>query len=84
MEPKAKKSAADYLQDVSVTIVSEGSFSRGEGSGIIFSRKDKDGNTVNFIWTAAHVIDNLRTERKVIVNGALIDLFVASVAKCLN
>jgi len=65
-----KKSAADYLQDVSVTIVSESSFSRGEGSGIIFSRKDKTGNTVNFIWTAAHVIDNLRNERKVIVKGA--------------
>lgn len=67
---EAKKPTADYLQDVSVTIVSEGLFSRGEGSGVIFSRKDKDGNTVNFIWTAAHVIDNLRSERKVIVNGA--------------
>lgn len=67
---EAKKTTADYLQDVSVTIVSEGLFSRGEGSGVIFSRKDKAGNTVNFIWTAAHVIDNLRKERKVIVNGA--------------
>mgnify|MGYP003652560843 FL=1 len=66
---EAKKPTADYLQDVSVTIVSEGRISRGEGSGVIFSRKDKDGNTVNFIWTAAHVIDNLRSERKVIVNG---------------
>ena len=65
----ATKSTADYLQDVSVTIRSEGTFSAGEGSGVIFSRKDKDGNTVNFVWTAAHVIDNLRTERKVIVNG---------------
>lgn len=65
----ASKSTADYLQDVSVTIRSEGTFSAGEGSGVIFSRKDKDGNTVNFVWTAAHVIDNLRTERKVIVNG---------------
>jgi S1-C subfamily serine protease len=66
---EAKKTTADHLQDVSVTIVSEGRISRGEGSGVIFSRKDKDGNTVNFIWTAAHVIDNLRSERKVIVNG---------------
>ena len=64
------KKTADHLQDVSVTIVSEGSRSRGEGSGIIFSRNDKDGNTVNFIWTAAHVIDNLRSERKVIVKGS--------------
>ena len=67
---EAVKSTADHLQDVSVTIRSEGRFSTGEGSGVIFSRKDKDGNTVNFVWTAAHVIDNLRTERKVIVNGA--------------
>ena len=55
---------------MSVTIRSEGRFSVGEGSGVIFSRKDKDGNTVNFVWTAAHVIDNLRTERKVIVEGS--------------
>ena len=65
-----KKTTADYLQDVSVTIVSESNFSKGEGSGVVFSRTDKDGNTVNFVWTAAHVIDNLRQERKVIVGGA--------------
>jgi hypothetical protein len=65
----AQKSTADYLQDVSVTIRSEGPYSAGEGSGVIFSRKDIDGNTVNFVWTAAHVIDILRSERKVIVNG---------------
>jgi len=84
---EAKKSVADYLQDVSVTIVSESSFSRGEGSGIIFSRKDKDGNTVNFIWTAAHVIDNLRTERKVIVNGAsktLVEFKDAKIVKVIR
>ena len=67
---EAAKSTADHLQDVSVTIRSEAGWSAGEGSGVIFSRKDKDGNTVNFVWTAAHVIDNLRSERKVIVNGA--------------
>ena len=84
---EAKKTTADYLQDVSVTIVSEGSFSRGEGSGVIFSRKDKDGNTVNFIWTAAHVIDNLRRERKVIVNGApktLVEFKDAKIVKVLR
>ena len=82
-----KKTTADYLQDVSVTIVSESSFARGEGSGIIFSRKDKDGNTVNFIWTAAHVIDNLRTERKVIVNGApktLVEFKDAKIVKVIR
>ena len=64
------KSTADHLQDVSVTIRSEAGWSAGEGSGVIFSRKDKSGNTVNFVWTAAHVVDNLRQERRVIVNGA--------------
>ena len=62
----AQKPVADHLQDVSVTIRAEGQFSNGEGSGVIFSRKDADGNLVNFVWTAAHVIDNLRKERKVI------------------
>ena len=37
-----KTSTADHLQNVSVTIRSEGEFSNGEGSGVIFSRKDKD------------------------------------------
>ena len=63
------KKAADYLQDVSVTIRSEGRFSIGEGSGVIFSRQNKGGDTVNFVWTAAHVVDNLRVERKIIVKG---------------
>ncbi len=82
-----KKTAADYLQDVSVTIVSEGTFSRGEGSGVIFSRTDASGNTVNFIWTAAHVIDNLRSERKVIVNGApktLVEFKDAKIVKVIR
>ena len=65
-----KRPVAEHLQNVSVTIRSEGAFSAGEGSGVIFSRKDSNGNLVNFIWTAAHVIDNLRSERKVLVNGS--------------
>lgn len=64
-----KASTADHLQNVSVTIRSEGEFSNGEGSGVIFSRKDKDGNLVNLVWTAGHVIDNLRKERKTLVDG---------------
>lgn len=67
---EVKKPTADHLQDVSVTIRSESGWSAGEGSGVIFSRKDKAGNTVNFVWTAAHVVDNLRQTRTVIVNGA--------------
>jgi hypothetical protein len=67
---EAKKTTADHLQDVSVTIRSENGWSAGEGSGVIFSRKDASGNTVNFVWTAAHVVDNLRQTRTVIVNGS--------------
>ena len=59
----------EHLQNVSVTIRSEGQFSIGEGSGVIFSRKDAKGNLVNFVWTAGHVIDNLRSTRKVVVGG---------------
>ena len=66
----AEKTPAQYLQEISVTIVSEGEYSRGEGSGVIFTRKDSQGNLVNYVWTAGHVIDNLRRERKVISNGS--------------
>ena len=64
-----KVSTADHLQNVSVTIRSEGEWSAGEGSGVIFTRKDSKGNLVNFVWTAAHVIDNLRKTRKTVVDG---------------
>ena len=45
-----------YLQDISVTVKA----SRGEGSGVAFCR---DG--VTYIWTAAHVVDDLRSTRSV-------------------
>ena len=45
-----KPSAADHLQNVSVTIRAEGPWSAGEGSGVIFTRKDSKGNLVNFVW----------------------------------
>ena len=60
---------ADHLQNVSVTIRSEGEWSAGEGSGVIFTRKDPKGNLVNYVWTAAHVVDNLRSTRNVVING---------------
>ena len=63
------KTTAEHLQNVSVTIRSEGDFSMGEGSGVIFTRKDAKGNQVNFVWTAGHVIDNLRKTRKTVVDG---------------
>ena len=64
-----KQSTADHLQNVSVTIRSEGEWSAGEGSGVIFTRKDAKGNQVNFVWTAGHVIDNLRKTRTTVVDG---------------
>ena len=57
------------LQEISVTVKS--GFS--EGSGVIITREVKtEGNKtekINFVWTAGHVIDNLRSVRSVIVDG---------------
>jgi hypothetical protein len=41
-----KQSTADHLQNISVTIRAEGQWSAGEGSGVIFTRKDSEGNLV--------------------------------------
>lgn len=49
-----------HLQAVSVTIRSGSS----QGSGVMFTRGD-----TTYVWTAAHVVDNLRKTRTVIVNG---------------
>lgn len=57
---------AQHLQDISVTIVSKSNRGSGEGSGVIKTRKNAKGETINFVWTAAHVIDNLRKTRTVI------------------
>jgi hypothetical protein len=54
----------DDLQGVSVTIKAANS----QGSGSIVTRQIGD-DTVSFVWTAAHVVDGLRTTRSVIVNG---------------
>lgn len=62
---EADKKVVEHLQDISVTIVSESNRSKGEGSGVIVTRKRGD-EAINFVWTAAHVVDNLRTTRKVV------------------
>lgn len=58
-----------HLQDVSVTVKAAG----GEGSGVIVTREIEVAPNVkqkiNFVWTAAHVIDSLRSQRTVIKNG---------------
>jgi hypothetical protein len=64
------RATAEHLQNVSVTIRAESRFMAGEGSGVIFTRKDENGNLVNLVWTAGHVVDILRTERKILVDGS--------------
>jgi S1-C subfamily serine protease len=57
-----------YLQDISLTIRAGTS----QGSGVIFTREIKRDATsdvkvkINFIWTAGHVVDGLRSTREVI------------------
>jgi len=50
------------LQDTSVTIRA----GRSQGSGTLFTRKLDGGDTVTFVWTAAHVVDGLKKTRSVI------------------
>lgn len=55
----------NHLQDISVTVKS----GTGEGSGVIITRDVKIGDkleTVNFVWTAAHVVAGLRSTRTVV------------------
>jgi len=66
-----KQTVADHLQSISVTIRAEVDWAAAEGSGVIFTRKDAKGNFVNYVWTAGHVVDILRTERKVVINGSV-------------
>jgi S1-C subfamily serine protease len=54
----------DDLQQVSVTIKS----GDAQGSGNLVTRKIGE-DTVSFVWTAAHVVDNLRVSRTVVING---------------
>ena len=60
---------AQQLQDVSVTVQA----GRSEGSGVLITRNVKTTGDkiekINFVWTAAHVIDNLRSVRTIIRGG---------------
>lgn len=64
-----QRSVAQFLQDISVTILAETDNSKGSGSGVIVTRK-VDNEDVSFVWTAAHVVDALRKTREVIDKGA--------------
>lgn len=60
----------DHLQNISVTILAQtgsGWSSRGgEGSGVMKTRKRANGESVTFVWTAAHVVQSLRNIKTVI------------------
>ena len=80
---KQKREIAEHLQDVSVTIKAKAKYSSSEGSGAMIIR-EVDGKKVTFVWTAAHVVDNLRKVRSVIEGGApvkLIEFSDASIVK---
>jgi len=63
------KDLYQHLQDVSVTVKSFA----GEGSGVIVTREvalpSGKKEKVNFVWTAAHVVDGLRSVRSAIKDG---------------
>jgi len=61
--PITDQEVLDNLQKVSVTISVDG---RGRGSGTLFTREVSPDVYKSFVWTAGHVVDDLRTERKVI------------------
>ncbi len=60
---------AEKLQDASVTIKSESRFGGGgQGSGVLFTRQVGD-DTISFVLTAAHVVENQRKTRTAIIDG---------------
>lgn len=61
--PVTNQDVIDNLQDVSVTVSVDG---RGRGSGTLFTREVEPGVYKTFVWTAGHVIEELRYERTVI------------------
>jgi hypothetical protein len=80
----ADKTTAKYLQDISVTIKSDGKYNSSEGSGVIYTRKNKKGELINFVWTAAHVVENLRSERKILRNGRSVTVVEFKDAKIIK
>jgi hypothetical protein len=90
-ELSSEQVVAKHLQDISVTIVSKGErgFGGGEGSGVIKTRQLPNGEYVNFVWTAAHVVSNLRHEKSVIDSKSggtktVVEFDDAMVVKALN
>jgi S1-C subfamily serine protease len=65
---KERKKVAQHLQNISVTIKSKNGYSSSEGSGVLVVREIGD-DEVTFVWTAGHVVDNLREVREVITES---------------
>ena len=65
-QARADEKLYNNLQDISVTVKAGAS----EGSGVIITRKVQTSpnktEEVNFVWTAGHVIDGLRSVRTII------------------
>lgn len=63
---------SQHLQDISVTIKAGTSGRTSQGSGVIITREMKMNEDsenkikINFVWTAAHVVDSLRGTREVV------------------
>lgn len=61
--PVTDQKVIDNLQNVSVTVSVDG---RGRGSGTLFTREVSPDVFKTYVWTAGHVVEDLRTERTVI------------------
>lgn len=59
--PAAIPNVASYLQEISVTVHAGSGYGSAQGSGVIITRGE-----VSYVWTAAHVVANLRTTRSVV------------------
>ena len=68
ISPKERRNVSDFLQDISVTIRSEGDYSKSEGSGVLITR-EVEGEKITFVWTCGHVVDNVREIRTKIEGG---------------
>jgi len=61
--PVTDQTIIDNLQNTAVTISVDG---RGRGSGTLFTREVSEGVYKSYVWTAAHVVNDLRRTREVI------------------
>ncbi len=68
LSTKETRLVSQHLQDISVTIRSQSNYKQSEGSGVLITRQVQD-EKITFVWTCAHVVDNLRRVRTVIEGG---------------